>query len=408
MERPRLDDLYRSQHTMVLVRWIALPWAIFQFVVYPNPYPPGYTVLGIFLLALLGLGNGVIHFLNRSRWGLPRAAAIAVLGMALDVIVISGIVWLYAFDPESALWALLFILPLEGAISFQLVGALGAWGASTLIYIAREIYGSDAFDYPLESNSITYRMGIGAVIALVAGFMARDLIRERARLSDALVEVQRVDQIRSGLISTLGHDVRNPLTVIRGAIDTLLKSRDRLANEDVQMLLSGADRQARRMEVLATDLLDLARLEAGRLELDIQKVPVHEVARSALSYLETEEGFTTRIEEDLRVEADPQRLEQVIYNLVSNAVRHGEPPFAIEAESNGTSVTIHVVDHGTGVAPEQEPYLFEPFRADTSGGSVGYGLAIVEALVTAQGGTVSYRRNDPQGARFSIALRAAA
>jgi signal transduction histidine kinase len=407
MEGPGPGDLYRSQKTMIIVRWVALPWAIFQFVVYENPYPEGYAALGIALLVLLAVGNGIIHLFHRSPAGLSHAAAIAFAGIALDIAVISGIVWLFAFDQESALWALLFILPLEGGITFQLPGAISAWGASTLIYIARELYGSGRFDYPLQINSITYRMGIGGVIALVAGFMARDLVRQRALLTEALGELQRVDQIRSGLISTLAHDVRNPLTVIRGAIDTLIKRRDRVTPEDMDILLSGADRQARRLEALATDLLDLARLEEGRLELRIEELEVEEVARNALSYLETEHEFETRIEKGLTIEADPKRVEQILYNLVSNAVRHGAPPYAIEAKRNGASVLIHVIDHGSGVAAEKQPHLFDPFQGDTSSGSVGYGLAIVKALVETHGGRVTYSTNEPKGSRFSVALPAA-
>ncbi|MGH2757011.1 MAG: sensor histidine kinase [Actinomycetota bacterium] len=406
MDRSRIDDLYRSQKTMIVVRWVAVPWAIFQFVAYENPYPRGYAALGVALVALLVVGNATIHLLHRGRSGLLHADKIALASMGLDIAVISGIVWLFAFDQESALWALVFILPLEGAITFQLQGALWAWGISTLIYIAREIYGSERFDYPLLFNSITYRMGIGGIIALVAGLMARDLVRQRGLLTDALAELQRVDQLRSGLISTLSHDVRSPLTVIRGAIDTVLKRKSRLTEDDVGKLLTGADRQARRLEALATDLLDLARLEAGRLELRVEELGVEDAAHNALSYLEIDHAFETRIEEGLTVTADPKRLEQILYNLVTNAVRHGEPPFVIEAEQRDGRVFIHVSDHGPGVAQQEQPHLFEAFRADTALGSVGYGLAIVKALVGAHGGTVTYSSNRPHGARFSVALPA--
>ena len=402
MDRARLEDLSRSQKTMIIVRWVAVPWAVFQFLAYENPYPPGYTALGVALIALLVLGNAAIHLLHRRRDSVTRADGIAAAGMALDIAVISGLVWLYAFDQESALWALLFILPLEGAITFQLLGALSAWGLSTLIYIAREIFGSGRFDYPLQINSITYRMGIGGIIALVAGLMARDLVRQRRLLSEALTDLRHIDQIRSGLISTLSHDVRSPLTVIRGAIDTVLKRGSRLSDEDVMKLLSGADRQARRLEALSTDLLDLARLEAGRLELRLEELAVEEAAHNALSYLDTTHDFETRIEEGLTVTADPQRLEQILFNLCTNAVRHGKPPFVIEAEQENSSVSIHVTDHGPGVAPHEEPHLFEPFRPDAASGSVGYGLAIVKALVETHGGTVTYAPNRPRGARFSI------
>ncbi|HEV3472423.1 MAG TPA: ATP-binding protein [Actinomycetota bacterium] len=404
MDSSRLIDLHRSQRTMIIVRWIAVPWAIFQFVVYENPYPPGYVALGWSLIVLLIVGNAAIHLANRGPAGVSRARTIAAAGIALDIAVISGIVWLYTFDQESALWALLFILPLEGANSFQLPGALLAWGASTLIYIARELYGSRTFGYALEMNSITYRMGIALIIALVAGFMARDLVRQRSLLGEALSELQRVDQLRSGLISTLGHDVRNPLTVIRGSIETLMRHRARMSEDDVERMLEGADRHARRLETLATDLLDLARLEAGRLELRLSKMSVEAAVTNALSYLETASDFDVRVQEGLNVQADAERVEQILHNLASNAVRHGEPPFVVEAAQRNGSIVIDVVDHGPGVSPDTLAQLFEPFGTESATGSVGYGLAIVKALVEAHGGTVAYLPNEPRGARFSVVL----
>lgn len=406
MDASRLADLHRSQRSMIVVRWVAVPWAIFQFLVYENPYPPGHTALGWSLIALLIMGNAAIHIANQGSHGITDARTIAVGGIALDIAVISGIVWLYAFDQESALWALLFILPLEGAITFQLAGALAAWGASTIIYIAREIYGSDTFDYPLQMNSITYRMGIGFIIALVAGFMARDLMRQRGLLGAALSELQRVDKLRSGLISTLGHDVRNPLTVIRGSVETLMTRRGRMTEEEIEKMLGGADRQAKRLEALATDLLDLARLEAGRFELRIAELSVESAIRSALSYLETDVDFEVRVQENLNVNADAQRVEQILYNLASNALRHGEPPFVVEAAQRNGSVVIDIADHGPGVSPEAQENLFEPFGTKSAVGSAGYGLAIVKALVEAHGGTVTYEPNEPRGARFSVVLPA--
>lgn len=392
---------------MIIVRWVALPWVIFQFVVYENPYPRGYEALGWILIALLALGNGVLHLLHRGPRGRSSARAIAVAGLVLDIAVITGMVWLYTFDQESALWAIVFILPLEGAITFQLAGALAAWGGSALIYIAREIYGSERFDYALQINSITYRMGIGLIIGLVAGLMARDLMRQRTLLREAVTELKRVDQLRSALISTLGHDVRSPLTVIRGSIETVLARFDRLKPEDRTSLLTSADRQARRLEALATDLLDLARLEAGRLDLQIVDLRVGEVVRSALSYIDAGANFEVSVEPDLVARADPQRLEQILHNLAANAVRHGEPPFTIEAGRADGQVEIRVVDHGPGVSESALPHLFEPFHAHATG-SVGYGLAIVKALIEAQGGTVDYGPNRPTGSRFCVTIPATA
>ncbi|MDQ4064738.1 MAG: ATP-binding protein, partial [Actinomycetota bacterium] len=232
--------------------------------------------------------------------------------------------------------------------------------------------------------------------------------RQRTLLAEAVTELKRVDQLRSALISTLGHDVRSPLTVIRGSIETILARHDRLREEDRTALLTSADRQARRLEALATDLLDLARLEAGRLDLQIEDLRVAEIVRNALSYIEDGNDFDVDVQPDLVARADPQRLEQILHNLAANAVRHGQPPFAIEAAQSDGTVNITVIDHGPGVSDDARPHLFEPFHGQQASGSVGYGLAIVSALVEAQGGAVAYEPNEPSGARFSVSLPAAA
>jgi signal transduction histidine kinase len=392
---------------MIIVRWIGVPFALFQVLAFGLPYPPGLKTLALGLVAVLAAGNALVYYFHQRPDGVRRAISIAVGGLGLDIFVISSFVWLYAFDPLSALWAVLFILTLEGAVAFQLAGALGAWATVTIVYIFRELWGSARYDYPLEWNSITFRMGIAGIIAVVAGMMSRDLVRQRAHLRSALDDLQRVDRLRLALISTLGHDVRSPLTVIRGSISTLLSRGSRVSPENTLRLLNATDRQARRLEMLANDLLDLARLEGGRLDLHIEDVPVATAIEQTLSYLDAPEGgpgLQIEIEPDMTVSADPHRLEQIVYNLASNAFRHGKPPFLIKAEEQEGRIKIDFIDGGEGVRVEDQPHLFEAFRSESSSESVGYGLAIVKALVEAQGGMVHYEDARPQGACFSIEL----
>jgi signal transduction histidine kinase len=337
--------------------------------------------------------------------------------MALDIVVASGIVWLYAFDPGSALWAVLFILPLEGAIRFALPGALIAWGAATVLYTARELWRIDAFPqsvhgpggFGFQLESITFRMGIGLLIGLVAGLMARNLLRQRARLQEALDDVSRIDRLRSRLVTTLAHDVRGPLTTIRGSLSTLLRYGPRVDDETRQQMLADADQQAQRLERLATELLDLARLEDGRLELHLEDTSVRRAIEQGLDYADATTRYEIRADPDLTVRADPARLEQIIVNLTANALRYGKPPFEVEAASDGNgTVQLRFLDQGPGVSREEEPTLFEPFRTERDSGSVGFGLAIVRALVEAQGGSVRYEANRPSGACFLVTLPAGA
>lgn len=391
---------------MILVRGIGALFAAYQVLVYDTqPYPSGaYRNAGLTLAGILAAGNLVIWSLQRRARTLRRGRAIVLAGLALDVLVASGFVWLFAFDQTSALWAVLFILPLEGAILFQLSGALGAWLVTTLIYIGREVWGSSRFDYELQWSSVSFRMGVGLLITLVAGLMARDLTQERARLRVALAQIRRVDRLRASLVSTLAHDVRNPLTAIRGAIKTLLGQGGRIDAETSAELLRGADHHAGRLERLAADLLDLARLERGRLDLSLREVKLREAVETALSFADDGGRYDVRIDPSITVRADPGRLEQIVVNLASNALRYGEPPFLAEAGLSNGHVRLELRDHGPGVRPEETEMLFEPFRSEQSSESVGLGLAIVKALSEAHGGTVSYEPNEPRGACFSVRL----
>ena len=400
-----LEDLRRSERTMLIVRAIGVPWAFLQILTHTEPpYPPGIREMAFGLAALLLVGNLAIYLLSRRERGLEGSRWLAGASLSLDLVVVSGIVWLYAFDHASALWAVLFILPLEGAMRFQLRGALATWLGATFIYIGRELYGSERYGYRLEWNSITFRMGIGLIIALVAGLMARDLMRQREKLASALRDLQGVDGLRRALVSTLAHDVRNPLTAIQGSIKTLLSRRELITTDAAAGLLESADRQADRLTRLANDLLDLARLEEGRLALDLKAVPLKHAVDGALSYLESAYRIETRIDPKLLVQADPERLQQVVVNLASNALRYGEEPFVVEGATLDGGVELAFRDHGPGVPPEDVPRMFEPFGSQHSRGSVGFGLAIVKALVDAQGGSVAYEPNQPRGACFKMWL----
>jgi signal transduction histidine kinase len=389
---------------MIGVRWLAAPWVLVQILGYEIPYPAGYRTLAFGFLAALVLGNLALFVAHRGRSGRDRARVIGLLGLALDVAILSAFVWLYAFDYQTQIWAVLFIAPLEGAILFQLTGALSAWAVIVVSYALRDVWAADRYDNPLLWNSISFRMGVGGIIALVAGLMARDLLRQRTQLADALAEITRIDRMRSGLVSMLGHDVRSPLTVIRGVVGTLLSKGDSVGEEDKRLLLESADRQARRLENLANDLLDLARLDEGRLELQKEHVAVAEIVRESLTYVEGADAIVVDIEEGLTIEADPRRFEQVIINLATNALHHGSLPITITARSMGGAAVIDVTDKGPGVPDKERAQLFEPFNTERKSGSIGYGLAIVKALVEAQDGHVVYAPNGDSGARFRVTL----
>jgi len=406
------EDLLRSERSMIVVRWAAAVFALLQVVAYSDqPYPPDLPVYRLALVAtgVLVLGNALAWLAARRVRGREKIVRLAIATLLLDGAVTMSFVWLWSFDASTALWAVLFILPMEGAIKFQLRGALWTWGAITAAYTGREFWRVEVFpatteSFPLQWNSITFRMGIGLLIALVAGFMARDLTRQKGLVEASVHRLRRVDRIRSTLVSTLAHDVRNPIGAIRGTLSTLRNRGDRLDPATTKDLLDGADSQAARLEHLAEDLLDLARLERGRLELSFADVPLLEAVKKSVGYLAEGGRFEIEIDPSIVVRADGRRLEQIVVNLASNALRYGEPPFRIQARVEDGHLDVLFRDHGPGLSTEEQESLFEPFRAEGSKASVGFGLAIVRSLAEAHGGHVRYSDNRPTGACFTLTL----
>lgn len=406
------DDLLRSERSMIVVRWAGALFAALQVVAYDDvPYPPDLPVYRLALVAtgILALGNGLAWLAARRRLDRREIVRLSVATLALDGVVAMSFVWLWSFDASTALWAVLFILPMEGAIKFQLPGALWTWMGITIAYAAREFWRVEVFPettevFPLLWNSISFRMGIGLMIALVAGFMARNLTRQKALVEATVRRLRQVDRIRSTLVSTLAHDVRSPIGAIRTTFAMILSKGERLDAATTKELLAGADRQAARLQHLAADLLDLARLERGRLELSLADVPLLHAVEQSVAYLAEGDRFEIEIDPSIVVRADARRLEQIVVNLASNALRHGKPPFRIEARMREEALDLLFLDRGPGVSMEARETLFEPFRAEGSDSSVGFGLAIVKALAEAHGGDVTYSDNHPAGACFTLRL----
>jgi signal transduction histidine kinase len=201
----------------------------------------------------------------------------------------------------------------------------------------------------------------------------------------------------------LAHDVRSPLTAVRGSLQLLHDRASTLSPSTTRELSDLALRQTDRTLMLARDLLDLARSESGRLELTTTSVAIADVVRRAVDLLPQDANrVTVDVPGDLVVVADEHRLEQIVFNLLTNALHHGRPPVVVSAADGGGMVALWVRDHGQGVDDAVLEGLFEPFSPHAEGGA-GLGIWVVRALVEAHGGHVAYADADP-GAVFEVTL----
>jgi signal transduction histidine kinase len=244
---------------------------------------------------------------------------------------------------------------------------------------------------------------LGGTVVLVPVLVAVGYVISRGmhdlRESQRLLQSQ--EQWRAAMTATLAHDVRSPLTSITGALELL--ADDPGTPPRLAPLVGAASRQAERITRLAGDLLDLERIDQGRLRLDLTRVDVRALAERVAELTDPDE-VCVAVPEGLSVLADRGRLEQILVNLANNAVRHGSGPVLLGAAREPRAVVLSVRDHGPGVAPEAASRLFTRLADGRPGtDSVGLGLWIVRMLTEAHGGTVTQENASP-GAVFRVRL----
>lgn len=227
------------------------------------------------------------------------------------------------------------------------------------------------------------------VLILLAARLVRDEIRGREAEAAAR---ERTLVMQRRLMAVVSHDLRNPLTGILTAGWAL--ARGDVSPEAVPMARRIVA-AGRRMERLIRDLLDWSRMHGGApIPIQVREADLHEVCRRMADELRDREGDRIRVvrEGDTRAVFDPDRMEQVVGNLLSNALRHGPPGTPVRVRAVGTphEVRLEVQDEGPGIPQEAHAEIFEPFRQGpgSHGSGVGLGLFIVRALVEAHGGGI--------------------
>jgi signal transduction histidine kinase len=241
----------------------------------------------------------------------------------------------------------------------------------------------------------------------------RDEIGALAHAFNAMAEGLSVfEQLRRQMVTDIAHELRTPLTNIRGYLEAV---RDGVVLPRPEVIDSLYE-ESLVLNRLVEDLQELALAEAGQLRLRRQPVAIGEIAERTLAALppQTAGGPAVRLELPAAlplVDADPERVGQVLRNLITNAQHHTPPEgmITISAQAGQTEVEISVSDTGAGIAPEYLPFVFERFyRADQararSTGGAGLGLAIVKQIVEAHGGHVAANSAPGAGATFRSTL----
>ena len=222
---------------------------------------------------------------------------------------------------------------------------------------------------------------------------------------------------RDEFLSIASHELRTPLTALRLALENMrrVSSRDaleKLSPEYVERVLVTAERQGHRLESLVAALLDVSRIQMGKLELDVEEVDLASIVFDAAASLEDEArqtGSTIAVRgEPVRGYWDRLRISQVATNLLSNAVKYGAGrPVEVEFGPVGEGARLTVRDHGIGIEPDDQPQIFERFERAVSSrnyGGLGLGLYIVKRIVEAHAGTVAVDSKPGEGSEFAVHL----
>lgn len=224
-----------------------------------------------------------------------------------------------------------------------------------------------------------------------------------------MVQVES-ERLRNSLLSAISHDLRTPLTALVGLADTLLMTKPEVSAEQKE-LLDAMRQSALRMNDLVSNLLDMAKLEAGTVHLNKQWQPLEEVVGSALSSCSAfldKRPITVHLDGDLPlVNIDTVLIERVLVNILENASKYTPQysPIEISGYRNGDQITLTIDDHGPGLPAGQENIIFEKFERgekENATPGIGLGLAISKAIMKAHEGKISGESRPDGGARFTL------
>jgi signal transduction histidine kinase len=273
---------------------------------------------------------------------------------------------------------------------------------------------SGAYDYLIKPSDVDeLRATVGRAL-------------ERRRLRQRLVELEQLDKLKTQFLSMASHELRTPLTAVSGFMQIARRRMGRLgAATDVPQpwraeaqkadeTLDMANRQAKKLARLIDELLDVSRLQQGRVEMRLAEIDLGEVVREVgerMKLLSKGHEIETKVEGTAPIVADRDRIEQVFENLVGNAMKYSPEngPIEVSLHVNGANAIVSVRDHGIGIAPAEVEKIFGLFyrspdpRADHVGG-LGLGLYISREIVSRHHGKLWAERNPDAGTTFHVTL----
>ena len=405
LAKPELDRFL--DQTISRLRWATIAALIALALAQPSA---GGRAGREWVLLSLFAGYNLAADLIRQTGARRAFAWIAVLDLPAVALVYA----LAGSQPGGPLFGLLVLAAAQTAAYMTLAGSLLYAGALGAIVVAVEPSLPGWTSTTGDLRAMGARLLILALVGVGMGTLTRRLSNEQAAGRIALGEAGRLedlDRLRTDFVASVSHELRTPLTAARAGLGLLEGSAgDRLEPAE-RALMANARRNVERLDALIADLLTANQLEAGTLRLDRARIDLRSVvadAMAAVHPLIQTKGQTLELAlgEPLPVQGDPDRLEQVVLNVIANAHRHtpGGTRIVVSGHPEGDRVLLSVVDDGPGIPHAELGKVFGRFyRLGGEGGS-GLGLSVARGIVELHGGVIWAESKPGEGATIWIAL----
>ena len=225
--------------------------------------------------------------------------------------------------------------------------------------------------------------------------------------------LKQIDRLKDEFIGLVSHELRTPLTVILGALSTVITEGDRLSTKQTKQLVGDAYSEAELLSEILANLLELARAQANRLQINEEPVNIREIIETTVNKMKQQiasHPVSVDCDDSITVNADRVRLQRILHNLLDNAVKYSAPRTKIEifARRNKGEFVVGVRDKGIGIPVDKQGMLFEPFQRlepqNNNATGTGLGLVVCRRLVEAHGGRMWVESQPGSGSTFQFTL----
>ena len=403
---------------------VLMPFGVLlDYAVYPDNV--GY----FFRLRLLcSILVGIIWLLHRTRWARNNYRLLGLPIVMLPAFFIAFMIFV-THGASSPYYAGLNLILLA-------VSAVGHWTlrdtmisvtSVILMYFGASYANAANFDSRNFFNNLYFLVLTGIIVIAGNYLYNRLLFREfevrfqldksRQMLEESNRKLLELDQVKSRFFANISHELRTPLTLVLAPLQTLIQERGSALQPDMRQLLLIMQSNGMRLLKLINDLLDLVRLESGKMEVKREPVAIEPFLyglANAVKKSAEDRGIHVEVISDPTIStvvADSDKLERILLNLLFNALKFTPAGGKVEvkAERENGELVLQVSDTGTGISEEQLPFIFDRFwQADTSSQrkyrGVGIGLALVKELVEVQDGSVTVTSAIGKGTQFTVRL----